>query len=272
MRKDGRQMDIRLRPMEESDFDPYISLQKEVYFDPSLVETDKQKSYIWDGVVNGKGCYYAIVESKDQHFLGYCSIKDRGEEIPEISIELLKKYRNKGVGYQAVCNLMREIESIYHKNVFLYKVEPDNYESLMLVRKLKGRPKGLERSRFLSDEYVPVFETASAGLIDEKMEEIARAFQCDAIKLLSHVLVFQIRLEDIDDENIVCFGMHSGEIHSERKLSKSIRAFEQLMWLEKIMDALESDDADRNAKLSQVKVELQEKIGTIKQLERKHEL
>lgn len=253
-------MNITIRLMEESDFDDYIRLQKETYFDKTMLETDRQKKYAWDGIVDGVGCYYAVTEQESGKFLGYCAIKNRKDDIPEISIELLKEYHRKGVGYRAVRMLMKEIDRNFHKNVFYYKVEPDNYGSLLLVRKLKGKPYGLERNIFLSDKYVPQFEAAMKDNIDENLEKIAEAFQCDALKLLSNVLVFKVEYDESEEFDYKPLENRGGEIHSERKISRTARLFEQFMWTTEMIKIMDNEPD----KIDEIRLELEQEIEALK--------
>lgn len=254
-------MNVTIRHMEESDFHDYIRLQQEVYFDKTLLETDEQKKYAWDGIWHGKGCYYAIMGQESGTFLGYCAIKNKGDDIPEISIELLNEYHRKGVGYRAVRMLMREIDRNYNKNVFYYKVEPDNYASLLLVRKLKGIPHSLERNICLDDEYVSAFETAMKHCIDENLEKIAAAFKCDVLKLLSNVLVFKVEYDGLEDLDCIPSGNKGEEIHSDRKISSSIRVFGQYMLLDELINILEHD----SDKLDEFKLKIEQKIEMLQQ-------
>lgn len=262
-------MDISLRPMENSDFDDFICLEKEVYFNKSLLETDSQKNSVWEGVTDGSGYYCAIIGTENHCFLGYCAVKNMEADIPEISIELLEKYRKKGVGYKAVCALMKEINIKTHKSRFLYKVEPDNYESLLLLRKLKGTPYGLEKNIFLEDRFVPAFEKAMAGFIDEKQQKIAEAFGCDAVELLSRILVFQIELDKIDREDGQPEDKEAVEICSERKLSRAIRVFGEYMWLNELLNIINTNPDELNEKLGEILVEIENRLKKLKQIAEK---
>lgn len=56
--------------------------------------------------MNKNAANYSIFSKKTGEFVGYCGIKNLTKEVPELAIELLKKCRKQGYGYQALSLLM----------------------------------------------------------------------------------------------------------------------------------------------------------------------
>ena len=93
---------------------------------------------------NGK---FNVIYFYTNEFVGYCGIKNLTQEIPELAIELLSKYRKNGYGFQALSLLMDQFSEITGEHVFRSRVEVDNYASQALHRKLGAVPNGM--SEFL---------------------------------------------------------------------------------------------------------------------------
>lgn len=139
---------------------------------------------------------YTIQDTSETKFCGYCAIKDYTKERPEIEIELLKEYRKRGIGYTALCLLIHKIVAEYSVTGFIYCTDSDNYASQALVRKLGGKPNGVKRFFFLDEEEAEKFEQEHMELIDNKLTEVAREFHVETRKLLTHILVYHISVED----------------------------------------------------------------------------
>lgn len=194
--RDGKMMqnNIQLRILSQQDYDDYIKLQKEVSpFRSAFMDIDFCIR-AWNDMFESGRLVYAIQDKAK--FCGYCAIKDCRKEKPEIEIELLKEYRKKGIGYTALCLLINKITNEYKVTDFVYCTDSDNYASQALVQKLGGKPNGLKRFFFLCEEEVEKFEKEHLGLIDNKLTELAREFNVEPRKLLTHILVYHINVEE----------------------------------------------------------------------------
>lgn len=255
-----KRIEIELRPMRDSDYEDYIRLEQEVYLDKSLLETESQKKSAWDFIRNDGGRHCAVVAKQDGRFLGCCAIKDESADCPEVSIEILESEKRKGAGYEAVCALMRETEHRMHKKCFLYKVEPDNYESLLLVRKLNGKPQGLEKNRFLGDRYAQQFEASVRDCIDDHMRRIAEVFGCEAETLVSQILVFRIEPQEAEEAGDTSEKTGAERICSERKISRAIRVFDRYMMCTELLDLIEKDPDALNQRIEEMRADLEKEL------------
>lgn len=187
---------IQLRILSQQDYDDYIKLQKEVSpFRSAFMDID---FFIraWNDMFASGRFVYAIQDVGEAKFCGYCAIRDCRKERPEIEIELLKEYRKKGIGYTALCLLINKITNEYKVTDFVYCTDSDNYASQALVQKLGDKPNGLKRFFFLSGEEIEKFENEHLGLVDNKLTEVARKFNVEPSKLLTHILVYHINVEE----------------------------------------------------------------------------
>ncbi|MCM1245612.1 MAG: GNAT family N-acetyltransferase [Roseburia sp.] len=192
MRKD---IEIR-RLSKEHDCENYIRLQKEVSPFRHMFDQKKFCDRSWEDMFAEGRLPYSIIKTENKDFCGYCAIKNMKIDNPEIEIELLEKFRGGGIGYAALYKLLYTLTREYGIKKFTYCTDSDNYASQALVSKIGGRPAGLKRFFFLRENEVENFEEENMGMIDSKLEEVAVLFDVETRKLLSHVLVYSI---DIDD-------------------------------------------------------------------------
>ena len=102
-----------------------------------------------------------------------------------------------------------------------------------------------------------------AACIDDKPKRIAEAFQCDAAKLLGHILVFQIELENIGNTNIIPADKEIMDIYSKRKISKAVRDFEKYMWMTELLEIMNAEPNARQGRLNEMMTEIENQIDKL---------
>ena len=80
---------------------------------------------------------------------------------------------------------------------FIAAVESDNHISQRLMYKLGGVPGGIRKSIYLEKESVKDFEKDNIELLDSRIIQVAENFGVEPVKLLSHVLLFDISLDSL---------------------------------------------------------------------------
>lgn len=189
--------DIEIQPLsKEQDCENYIRLQKEVSPFRHMFDDKDFCDKSWGDMFAEGRIPYAITETEYGNFCGYCAIKNIKQDKPEIEIELLEKFRGRGIGYAALCNLIHAMAEEYGVRNFTYCTDSDNYVSQALVSKVGGRPDGLKRFFFLRENEVKKFEEKNIDMINDKLEKVAVLFGVEARKLLSHILVYTIDMDD----------------------------------------------------------------------------
>ena len=131
-------------------------------------------------------------------YCGECAVKNISDKIPEIEIELMKEYQGQGIGYHAIIDLLNKITFNYGKVNYYAKIEPDNYASQFLFEKLGGRPVGVVRDYTIPDDQVESFTKCSMDLLDRNLEEVARKFNVEAKGLLTHLLIYEMNINDVN--------------------------------------------------------------------------
>ena len=100
---------IQIRMIQETDKSRFIELQKEVYTMRSMLQDEEYQDMMWNEHIHGSSMMFAI--EADGEYAGYCGINNVFQENWEIAIELLKKFRQKGIGYTAIKIMLSEIKA-----------------------------------------------------------------------------------------------------------------------------------------------------------------
>jgi RimJ/RimL family protein N-acetyltransferase len=109
----------------------------------------------------------------------------------EIAIELLKKFQGKGYGYHALVIMLDAFVNLTGEKVYRSRVDPDNYASQGLMKKIGAQPDGLSEM-FIHGEELERYQEENKNLITDRLIEVAEDFCCDPIDLIGHVLEYRI--------------------------------------------------------------------------------
>lgn len=178
--------------------DRFVVLQKEVILYNMSFE-DEIIHQSWAELFADDFLSYAILTKEENDFCGYCAVKIKADK-PEVQIELLKKFRGKGIGFQALSQMMTDVGNRNQISCFIAAVEPDNYISQHLMYKLGGIPAGIRQTNFLDKDDIDSFEKDHIDLLDSHLYQIAKDFGVEPQKLLSHVLIFDIPLVSLREK------------------------------------------------------------------------
>ena len=199
-------LDIRLRPIQQEsniDKEHYLALQKSVAIFKSWEPDNEEKlnEQLWQDAFKSKHrICYVIEKMPGNEYCGECAVKNIFDETPEIEIELMKEYQGQGIGYLAIIDMLNKLASDYGKERYYVKIEPDNYASRFLFEKLCAQPAGVLRDYNIPDERVKQFIERSRYLLDQDLEEVAKKFSVAPETLLTHFLVYQISVNDINEK------------------------------------------------------------------------
>lgn len=182
--------EITLRKVQDSDKDIFIELQKENNIVKSMMKEEAYRNMLWNEHVEYKTLMFSIIVNNE--YVGYCGIKNTTCEQWEIAIEILNKWKYKGIGYKAISVMLDEIKSRLNVSEFRVRIDSENYPSQRLFEKLGAEPNGISEFMLHEEADIHRCEEENIHLLDEKMQKLARKFNVEPRKLLSHVLEYKL--------------------------------------------------------------------------------
>ncbi len=267
-------VDINLRliqPGSIQDKQNYFALQKSValFPDKRMDYKEEYEDKAWKEQFENKNRICYVIETiPEVLYCGECAVKDISADIPEIEVELIQEYQHQGIGYKAIIMLLNKLVKEYGKQEFYVKIEPDNYASQLLFEKLRGMPVGLVKDFQISDERAEQFTETHRYLLDERMQNIAKKFGVEADLLLTHLLVYKLNYNDLQEDNINTIAVANKREHIEclRTLSKEKYKDVMMEWLEDLEEIKNFDEAkDKIMKrIAEMESKLLEKMELIK--------
>lgn len=182
--------EIILRKVQDSDKDIFIELQKENNIVKSMMKEEAYRNMLWNEHIEYKALMFSVIV--DNEYAGYCGIKNTTHEQWEIAIEILNKWKHKGIGYRAISIMLDAIKNRLNVSEFRVRIDAENYPSQRLFEKLGAEPNGI--SEFLLHEEADIrrCEEENIHLLDERIQELAKQFNVEPRKLLSHVLEYKL--------------------------------------------------------------------------------
>lgn len=135
---------------------------------------------------------YTIVKKEDNSFIGYCGIKNLDRKIWEIAIEIKSDHCHRGYGYCALKMYLETVARISGRNEFASRVDADNTASQNLMEKLGFQPCGLSEFLLYKEEDRLAVEEEYKDQLDDRYMALAKKFNVEPQKLLSHVLEYRM--------------------------------------------------------------------------------
>ena len=182
--------EIILRKVQDSDKHIFIELQKENNIVKSMMKEEAYRNMLWNEHIEYKALMFSVIV--DNEYAGYCGIKNTTHEQWEIAIEILNKWKHKGIGYRAISIMLDAIKNRLNVSEFRVRIDAENYPSQRLFEKLGAEPNGI--SEFLLHEEADIrrCEEENIHLLDERIQKLAKQFNVEPRKLLSHVLEYKL--------------------------------------------------------------------------------
>lgn len=181
---------IFLRPVQPCDREIFDTLQKANPLIQSMEDKEPFLDLVWREHNEDKSLMMSIVMDRD--YIGYCGIKNTAQPIWEIAIELLPEWTKHGIGFLALTAMLDEMKSRLGVSKYIVRIEPANMASQKLFEKLGARPSGIVDLWFNEQTTLKKCEEAGLHLIDDDMIEVAKKFNVEPRKLLSHVLEYEL--------------------------------------------------------------------------------
>ncbi len=124
-----------LYPIADEDREAYVELHRQTIGDKSLFLKSKVKDIMWDSTVNGETRVYAIY-NKEGQFCGSIELQKPSSDTPEIGIDLLENFRNKGIAPSVIPLFAKAVCKQQNVQYFLIKITASNSHSKHVFEKL----------------------------------------------------------------------------------------------------------------------------------------
>lgn len=182
---------VILIAISDKDYENYMEVSYECAIMRNAFKEDAFRKDLWESFLSDTAANFSIFDKVSGEYVGYCGIKNINVENWELVIELLKKYRHQGYGYHALVAMLNAVTALTGKTTYRSRVDPDNYVSQSLMKKLGAKPNGISEM-FIHGEDLQKFQEENKDLIDDKVRKLAKEFQVAPIDLIGHVLEFCI--------------------------------------------------------------------------------
>ena len=182
---------VILKAISNKEYENYMAVSYECAIIKGFFKRKSFRKDLWESFLEDTAANYSIFDKATGEYVGYCGIKNLNKMNWELAIELLKKYRNQGYGYHALRLMLSALTGLTGKRIYRSRVEPDNYASQKLMKKIGAKPNGISEL-FIYGEDLQRFQEENRDLIDNKLEKLANEFGVEPIDLIGRVLEFRI--------------------------------------------------------------------------------
>ncbi len=189
---------IVLVPVDERYWNDFFKVRSENQIINGFYEDRKNQEREWQSMIQEDDYIYCFVLKKENHkFIGYCALSGIKQGINEISIEILKTYTHQGYGKRIIRLFVSTLKERVFLDKFIAVIAPENSISQRLFETLGAVPSGIRLSVWLRDlngELALKFEENHKDMITEQMIALAKKFSVEPRKLLSHNLVYTLKI------------------------------------------------------------------------------
>lgn len=158
-----------LRALTEDDKENYLKLYREnsiiakVSSEMSDVDYDEFVEFVWEKIPEDDSIIVSVFLKDGNLYVGSITIQHPFSDIPEIGIDVLRRYQRQGIAYETIPMFAKRILELKNIEYFLVRIYSDNIASTELFVKLGALRIGHESSELgavlaqmkekLKDEY-----------------------------------------------------------------------------------------------------------------------
>lgn len=128
----------RLYPIAEEDREEYVELHRQVNGENTLFKNPMAMDLMWEETINGKTKVYSIYNMEGQ-FCGSIELQKPTSDTPEIGIDLLESFRNKGVAPSVVPLFAKAVCEQQNVQYFKIRITASNSHSKHVFEKLGAK-------------------------------------------------------------------------------------------------------------------------------------
>lgn len=182
--------DFILKRLCERDKENFMNLYLDTSSIPKAYEQSDFFEYTWEHSLNDDNLNLSLFAKGSDIYLGNLMLKNISANRPEIGIDIVREYRNRGIGYDAVKLLMSRAMEVSGRTDFEVRIYSDNEPSKRLFEKLGAIEIGQEDSEFIS-----AMRAMEAAIGKEKMSQFTESYKdlfTDANR--HNIIVYELKI------------------------------------------------------------------------------
>ena len=127
----------------------FFKAWNETFEDTPLINDEQFKKKSWtDMLSDASKLQLKIIDKLTQEYVGEVVLMKFDTEMPEIGIQLLKKYHSQGIGTRVVNLFVNRLKSIMQVKFFTVRIRSDNYISQRMFEKMGAIKVGEEGKEY----------------------------------------------------------------------------------------------------------------------------
>lgn len=171
-----------------TDQDLFFKAWNETFANSPLINDEQFKKKSWKDVLSDTSkLQLKIVDKLTQEYIGEVVLMELNMEMPEIGIQLLRKYHGQGIGTRVVNLFVNQLKSIMQVEFFKVRIRSDNYISQRMFEKMGAIKVGEE-----GKEYADLMCELMQSMGKEKFE---KAIQKEFESTQTYTLCYKLPLE-----------------------------------------------------------------------------
>lgn len=158
---------IMRKPM-EADKSAYIGLCRDVSSSSKVYDLKEYVSYIWGNALNGTNeITIMYIDRTTDDFVGYTNLVYREDNSIEMGIDLVREYRHRGYGTEAVSEVFSVLHDRYEINELIIRIYEDNIVSKKLFSRFN-----LEKIATEPGNYIACLDIIRQEMGEESADEL----------------------------------------------------------------------------------------------------
>lgn len=127
----------------------FFEAWNETFDNSPLINDEQFKKKSWEDVLlDMNKLQLKIINKLTQEYIGEVVLMGLDTEMPEIGIQLLKKYHSQGIGTRVVNLFVNRLKSIMQVKFFTVRIRSDNYISQRMFEKMGAIKVGEEGKEY----------------------------------------------------------------------------------------------------------------------------
>lgn len=161
-------------PIANEDREDYVELKRQINGETTLFKNPITKDIMWETTLTGVTKVYSIYNSENK-YCGNIELQNPTSETPEMGIELLENFRNKGIAPTVIPMFVRAVCDQHNVQHFIIKIAASNSHSRHIFDKLGAEFIGEEESFY--KKIVKMYKEMCKS--SEKAYELAKRYEAD---------------------------------------------------------------------------------------------